>query len=118
MKQRLVIPGWLPPPVTNTSRQRHWATVRKEVKDVKEKAWGYAQAAGWVPVLGRARITVIFVHPVQRHRDHDNTTARAKHLIDGLKPWIVDDSTDWLDLSITNVVRRGERATEITLEAV
>jgi hypothetical protein len=117
--QRLVIRDWLPPPVANTSRQRHWATVRKEVEAVKIMVWASAKHAGWQPVKGRARITVVFVHAVKRRRDHDNTTARAKHLIDGLKPWIVDDSEEWLDLPVVrNDVRRGERATEITLESL
>lgn len=123
--QKLTIEGWVPPPVLNGSRQRHWSTLRAEAQAVKTRVWLAARAAGWVFVPGKVRLTVVFVFPNHRRRDIDNLTARCKHLIDGLKPrgviypgYFTDDSIDLLDLSVRAEVRPGVTATELTLEAV
>lgn len=119
-RQELVIRDWLPPQVTNQSRQRHWATVSREVAGVKLVVWGAAKNAGWRPVIGKAQLTVVFVHHVKRRRDTDNTYARAKHVVDGLVEggWLRDDSTEWLDLVVRAEVRPGVRQTELLLEAL
>jgi len=116
--QHCVIPNWLPPAVLNTSRQRHWASVRKEVNTVKETVWASAKHAGWQRLDCKARLTVVFVHPVKRTRDEDNTVARAKHVIDGLKPFFVEDSPEWLERHVRAEVRPGVKQTELTLEPI
>jgi Holliday junction resolvase RusA-like endonuclease len=61
---------------------------------------------------------VTFVFPVHRRRDVDNLYARAKGVVDGVKRggWIVDDSSEWLDLKVVTEVRSGIRATVLLLE--
>lgn len=144
MKQSLTIREWLPPPVLNGSRQKHWATLRKEAAAVKTMAWASAKQAGWTFVSGKVRLTVTFVFPVKRTRDTDNLVARAKHLVDGLKcrggmyvpvdtqgrmlgpaerriiagGFFTDDSVDWLELEVQAMVERGVKETRVSMEAV
>lgn len=117
--QTLTITDWLPPPVLNGSRQKHWAVLRKEADVAKKMAWAAARQARWTFVPGKVRLTVVFVFGVKRARDTDNTTARAKHLIDGLKKeFFHDDSTEWLELVVRAEVRRGVKQTVISLEPI
>lgn len=117
MKQTLLIEGWLPAPVLNGSRQKHWATLRKEALAAKTMAWTSAKQAGWVFVPGKVKLTVVFVFGVNRHRDTDNLYARAKHLVDGLKVmFFEDDDTDHLELVVLAVVLRGVKETRMLLE--
>jgi hypothetical protein len=117
----LVIPDFLPPPVLNTSRQRHWSAVRREAQNVKMTVWAYALAAGWKPdnpKPDRQRLTVVFVFPNRRQRDADNLYARAKHVVDGLKVFLVDDDLEHLDLVVQAEVRPRVKETHLYLEAV
>jgi Holliday junction resolvase RusA-like endonuclease len=61
---------------------------------------------------------VTFIFPNRRRRDVDNLYARAKGVVDGVKRggWIVDDSSEWLDLSVLAEVEPGLRATVLKLE--
>ncbi len=116
--QSLVIQGWVPPPVLNGSRQRHWTVLRKEAQMVKDTVWASAKQAGWRYVgddAPRQKLTVTFVFPSHRRRDIDNLYARAKHLVDGIKPFIVDDDSEHLDLEVRAVVERGMKETRIEL---
>ncbi len=116
--QTLTIQGWVPPPVLNGSRQRHWSVLRREAQMVKDTVWASAKQAGWHYVGADApkqKLTVTFVFPSQRRRDVDNLYARAKHLLDGIKPFIVDDDSEHLDLEVRAVVERGVKATQIEL---
>lgn len=115
--QTCVITGWLPRPAMNVGH-RHWAVRHRTVKAEKLTVWAYAHNAGWQRVEGRVRLTVTFVFPVERKRDLDNLHARAKSTIDALKPFFTDDSPEWLELHVNAEVRKGERATELRLEAI
>lgn len=117
--QHLVIQSWLPAPVLNGSRQKHWAVLAKEAKAAKVMAWASAKQAGWVFMPDKVRLTVIFVFPVKRKRDTDNLYARAKHLVDGLKKvFFEDDCIEHLDLRVSAVVEPGVKQTRLTLEPV
>jgi hypothetical protein len=98
-------------------------------------AWASAKHAGWQFVNGRVRLTITLVYPRKYRVDADNLAARCKGLIDGLKNYtpprpvaiphtgievrrgfIEDDDTEHMELLVRAEVRRGEKATEITLE--
>jgi Holliday junction resolvase RusA-like endonuclease len=114
--QRLVIQDWLPAQIANS--HLNWREHRKRLKAAQVMAWASARQAGWVPLVGRARLTITLVFRTQRRRDTDNLYARVKGVVDGLKEWFVDDDTDHLELIVRSEVRRGQRATEITLEGI
>jgi len=115
--QTLVIPAWLPEQVAN-GPHGHWSTRQKKLGNAQLVTWSAAKNARWIPVTGRAKLTVTFIFPVRRRRDIDNLYARAKGVVDGVKRggWIVDDSSEWLDLSVLAEVEPGLRATVLKLE--
>lgn len=114
--QVAVIPDWLPPPVLNGSRQRHWASLRKEAEIGKTRAWAAARQAHWHFVPGKVRLYVTFTFNVKRFRDTDNLYARAKHLVDGLKgQFFTDDDADHLELVVHAEVLRGIKQTRLEL---
>jgi len=96
-----VIPHWLPDPVLNGSRQRHWASLRKQALVAQRRTWEFATAAGWKRQTGKVKLTVTLVFDVRRRRDTDNLYARAKHCVDGLKgSFFEDDDTEHLELHV------------------
>jgi len=119
MTQKLVIPNWLPPPVLNVSRQRHWAPVSREIREIVRLVYVSAIEARWKPIgrdAPRQRLTVVFVFPMRRRRDVDNLYARAKHCVDGIKPFLVDDDSEHLDLIVKAETVPGVKQTQLTLE--
>lgn len=113
-----VIPDWLPAPVANGSRQKHWATIRRQAEGDKIMAWASAKQADWQRIPGHARLTITLVFPVKRQRDTDNTYARVKHVVDGLKPFLIDDSDEWLTLVVHSTVEPGVKAVRMVLEEI
>lgn len=117
--QRCVIPNWLPPDIANASRQRHWTAIRKAAKATQTMVWASAKHAGWRYVgddAPRMRLTVLFVFSVHRRRDQDNLVARCKYMVDGLKPFLIDDDLEHLELVVRAETRPGTRQVELTLE--
>jgi Holliday junction resolvase RusA-like endonuclease len=117
--QSLAIEGWLPAPNANVSAD-NWRKRQKRLKAAQVMVWAAAKQAGWIPLAGRARVTVTLVFGQQRRRDVDNLYARCKGLIDGIVKggWITDDSSDVLDLKVLAEVSREWTGTKITLEAL
>lgn len=117
--QSLQIEGWLPAPNANVSGD-NWRKRQKRLKAAQIMVWATAKQAGWVPVHGRAKLTVILVFGVQRRRDTDNNYSRCKGLIDGLVKggWLTDDSPDVLDLNVKAEVSKDWTGTRMTLEAL
>jgi hypothetical protein len=134
--QHMVIADWHPKSSPN-NQKRHWRTVQKNHHIDRDMAWASAKHAGWQFVEGRVRLTITLVYPRKYRVDADNLAARCKGLIDGLKHHVPtlkvtvphtgldirrgffeDDSTEWLELLVRAEVRRGEKATEILLEAL
>lgn len=114
--QHLTIEDWLPDQISNGSIKSNWRKVAKAKKAAKTMAWASAKQAGWEFVPGRVRLSIVYVFSVNRTRDTDNLYARSIGLVNGLKgTFFEDDSTDVLDLVVTAEVRRGVKATEITL---
>ena len=85
---------------------------------VQQTVWGSAKYAGWKQIEGKAKLSIVFVFGVKRRRDTDNLYGRAKHVVDALKPFFVDDDTEHLDLSVTALFVPGVRETRLTLESV
>lgn len=115
--QTLRIDGWLPEQLAN-GPHGHWSTRQKKLKAAQTMVWASAKHADWKRVEGRARLTIVLVFSNHRRRDADNLHTRVKGCVDGLREWLVDDSTDWLELIVRAEVRPGERAVEMTLEAL
>jgi len=117
--QTLIIRDWLPEPLSN-GPHGHWSTRQKKLQAAQMMVWASAKHAGLQPVTGRACVTVVLVFGSKRRRDTDNLYARCKGVVDGLVKggWIVDDDTEHLDLQVHAEVRRGVKATEITLRAL
>lgn len=117
--QTLVINDWLPEQLANGSHG-HWSVRQKKLKAAHIMVWAAAKQEGLQPVVGRARVTIKLVFPVNRRRDADGLHARIKGVLDGLVKggWLVDDSTDHIELRVTAEVRPGHKGTEITLESL
>lgn len=132
--QHLEIVGWLPAPNSNVHADG-WRKRQVRLKAAQVMVWAAAKQAEWTPVPGRAKLTVTFVFGQHRRRDTDNLYSRAKGLIDGLRGatpstiggfprtsaragWIVDDSTEWLELVVKAEVSKEWNGTKITLEAL
>jgi Holliday junction resolvase RusA-like endonuclease len=117
--QMLVIPDWLPAQLANSSHG-HWSTRQKKLRDAQIRVFVCARNADLQPIRGRARLTITLVFPNKRRRDIDNLNSRIKGVCDGLVRggWLVDDSPEWLDLSVRAEVRPHERATELVLEPI
>jgi Holliday junction resolvase RusA-like endonuclease len=117
--QTITINDWLPAPLVN-GPHGHWATHQKKLKAAQVMVWSAARQDGLEAVSGRAAVHIELVFPVKRRRDLDGLYARVKGCLDGLVKggWIVDDSTDAIDLKVTAVVEPGHKATRITVEPV
>lgn len=112
-----MIRGWLPEPLSNVHAD-HWRKRERKLKAARVMAWASAKQAQWQPIRVRARLSITLVFPQQRRRDIDNLYARCKGLVDGLKEWFVDDSTEWLDLRVEACVEPGVKETRLVLEAI
>lgn len=110
---RAVIEGWHP---ANRGNQKlHWARRRKLDMQAKEVAYWHAKQAGWLPLDKPARLHVVLVVAKGPLPDVDNAYARVKPLVDGLKPFMVDDGPKWLTLTVE--CRRGPaKQVEMELE--
>ena len=115
--QTLTIHGWLPEQLAN-GQHGHWSTRQRKINQAKERVWLYARNECWRPVHGKARLTIVLVFPNHRRRDADNLHSRVKGVVDGCKPYIKDDSTEWLELVVRAEVRPGCKQVELTLEPV
>jgi hypothetical protein len=114
-KQELTIPNWHPPQTANGSHG-HWTT-RRRVKQMTELlVHVHATTERWQKVDVKARLCIVLVYPRRYRVDTDNLYARVKDTVDALKHYLVDDSTEWLDLNVTAVVEKGVKATRISLE--
>lgn len=134
---RLVIPGYHPPQRLNSQSKRHWAVIQAEHDEAAYLAYRWARINGWKHIEGRVRLTITLVYPRHYRTDADNLHARCKGLLDGLKDqparkvrrgagyvilpaerrFFEDDCTDVLDLQVRTRVEKGERYTEMELEA-
>lgn len=117
--QQLVIKDWLPDALTNGPRG-HWSVYQKKLKAAQTMVWAEGKQQGLRPLTGRARVTITLVFGVERRRDRDGLFSRVKGVVDGLVKggWLVDDSLKWLDLDVRAEVQKGEKRTEIVLEAL
>lgn len=112
-----MIDGFLPAPVANGSHG-HWSRRYGSHRVAKVAAWGACKMAGWERIDTRARLTITLVFPQHRRRDTDNLYARCKGIVDGVKPFMLDDSSDVLELVVRSEVEPGKRATRLVLEAL
>lgn len=118
--QTVTIPDWHPAWNPNgTGNRSHWAVLGKRKKADEMMTWASAKQAGWQPVNGKAKLTIFFVYPRRYRIDADNLYSRCKGMIDAIVRggWIKDDSTEWLDLTVTSAVEPGVRAIRLQLEA-
>jgi len=116
-RQEVTIDGFLPVQVANGAHG-HWSKRYRMHRVEMATAWGAAKHAGWQRITSRARLTITLVFSVPRRRDTDNLYARCKGLVDGIKPFCVDDSTEWLELIVLAEVIPGVRRTHLLLEAL
>ena len=116
MIQQFTIHDWVPDALANVSGD-HWRKREKKLKAAQIMVWAAAKQADIKPTLGRAKVTITLSFKLTRRRDTDNLYSRIKGVLDGLVKggWIVDDSTDWLDLSVKSA--KGELSTCIEIES-
>jgi hypothetical protein len=117
--QTMAIPDWHPTMSANGSHG-HWRTHQARHDADQRQGLRYAEHFGWTFMPGRVSLTITLVYPRTYRVDADNLAARCKGLIDGLRlrkgrGFFTDDSTEWLDLYVKADVRKGVKATEITL---
>ena len=115
--QELTIPDWLPKQITNGHPS--WKVAWAARQNAKQRAWAAAQKAGWTFMPGRVQLTITYVFPVLRTRDHDNLVARSIGIVNGLKKvFFEDDSTDCLTLIVKAEVKPKEKRTVLVLETM
>lgn len=117
--QTMTIADWHPSTSANRSHD-HWRKIRQAHHADQTMAWAAAQQAGWRYVVGKVSLTIVLIYPRTYRVDADNLAAKCKGLIDGLKlhrdrGFFRDDSTEWLDLHVSAEVRKGVKATVVTL---
>ena len=117
MTQTLTIVGWVPEQLAN-GPQGSWRNTWRKKKDAASMAIGHARQAEWVFMSGKVKMEIVYIFPQKRRRDPDGLVSRSKGVIDGLKVFFTDDSTDYLDLSVTAEVIPGIKATRVTLTSV
>jgi len=112
----VVIEGWLPHATVNA--RHHWAAANRNKRADQYHVMLALATSDMRRIRGKARLTVTFIFPVKRTRDIDNLYARAKSTIDVLVRggYIVDDSTDMLELRVQAEYERGVARTIIELE--
>lgn len=106
-------------PVTNNRYLRmHWA-VRKQENDSwwrwvhKQCGFGPFRTGPSKKGPRRAKVDIIVFRA--RRQDPDNAVASCKPLIDALKRcyWLVDDSSRWIDLQVSERLAKDNKRTEI-----
>jgi hypothetical protein len=115
--QVLTINNWLPEPLSNVHAD-HWRKRERKLKAAQVMIWAAGKHAALQPMVGRVRVTFVLVFPVNRRRDADGLHTRIKGCLDGLVKggWLVDDSTEHIDLVVRAETRPGIKQLEITLE--
>lgn len=117
MIQRCTIADWLPSMSANGSHG-HWRSAQKQHDTDMHTTYGALLYAGWKRVESKARLRITLVFSVRRRRDTDNLYYRCKGVIDGIKPFLVDDDTEHLEIVPPVVlVERGRRGVELELES-
>jgi len=109
----LVIPRV--PVTANAAAQMHWAARGREREawsmEIRAQTtpgpWFYAKREDSEKLRAAVEIEVTR----KRRQDPDNAVASVKRLVDALKGqgWLVDDSSAWLDLKVTEVVGKVPR---------
>ena len=117
MIQRCTVTDWLPSMSANGSHG-HWKPKQNQHDTDMQTVYGAALFAKWKPIASRARLSITLVFPQRRRRDTDNLHYRVKGVIDGIKPFVVDDDTEHLDLVVRAETRPGVKAVELVLEAL
>lgn len=119
--QTVTIDDWLPTMNANGSHG-HWASSRRAHHDDQETVWVSCKHAGWQRFDGKVRVRITLYFPQQRRRDIDNLFYRCKGVIDGVKEFCVDDSSEWMELTVA--AQPGwplpgvRKATEITMQTL
>jgi hypothetical protein len=115
---RIVIPRWKPT-LLNALMEMHWSKRSKVKKSDYAMIATYAMLAGVPKATGHRKVGVEVILAKSKSGREPDPDAVNKVLRDGLAAagLIVDDSRKWATFS-EPVIRRGERATVITLEDV
>lgn len=115
--QTMTLERWHPPSVANGAHGSWRARVAKRRETLQQVGW-QALIDKWRRVPGKARLEIVLVYPRKYRVDTDNLYSRCKDAVDALKDYMVDDSTDWLELHVSAVVEKGVKETRLTLSPV
>jgi len=119
--QTLTINDWLPTMSANGSHE-HWSKAKKKHDVDMQTTWASAKYAGWQRFSSKVRVTIILYFAQRRSRDTDNLYYRCKGVVDGIKDFCVDDSTQWMELIVAEQLvlplAISRKATEITMETL
>lgn len=116
MIQRCAIEDWLPTMSANGSHG-HWSASKRKHDTDMQTTYGSLLHAGWKRITTRGVLTIALVFPQRRRRDADNLHYRCKGLIDGVKPFLVDDDTEHVELVVLAVVEPGVKCVRLELES-
>jgi len=110
----------LPPKEFSRNSREHWATLHRVQDQVSSDVYALLLEAGWKPgdPWEKAEITVTFVLPDRKRRDHDNLVTSMKPLYDSLvtNGVLKDDDLDCIGIpTYTWRYEKGVSATEVTV---
>ena len=101
----------------NSLLMRHWRVKYREKLRWVELVGAYMPRGPWWVREGQdpERVRLVIVVYRKALQDPDNAVASCKYLIDAMNRlgWMVDDSSDWLDLEISERIDRKHTRTEI-----
>ena len=110
----------LPPREFSRNSREHWSVLNRVKDQVVSDIAGLLLETGWKPGIPwtKGHVTVEFVLPDRKRRDHDNLVTSMKPLYDALvtNGVLKDDDLDCIGVPIyTWRYEKGVSATEITV---
>ena len=110
----------LPDPILSPNSRPHWAAIRRASRDAKDLVIASVLEQGnRGKPLSKAIVTVSFILPDNRRRDHQNLIASSKAFVDGLTAAgaIVDDDLTHIEERYPKpTIQKGVRMTIIEVE--
>ena len=106
------------PLTLNQLLRTHWAARGRDLESWKYHVLAAAGNRHRLAKRGRVRLRIV-VYRAKR-QDPDNAFGSVKHLVDALNRlgWLVDDTLEWLELEVVEIVDRKNQRTEVHWEAL
>ena len=106
------------PLTLNQLLRTHWAARGRDLESWKYHILAVAGNRHKLAKRGRVRLKIVVYRG--KLQDPDNAVGSVKPLVDALKRlgWLVDDTLEYLDLEVVELVDRKNQRTEVHWEAL